>query len=161
MKKVLDRIWRVVMGLLVVLCVLLVVLRLFGLSVIFVKGDSMMPTMQDGQLFLATRVDPAKIERGDIVTARLETGDGITLITKRVIGLPGEEICIGFSTIWANGDWVQEPYLEWPGWNDFGEYDASFTLGPDEFYLMGDNRRGGTWCGVITSEQIIGRVIGK
>lgn len=158
MKKVLDRIWRVVMGLLIILCVLLIVMRLCGVSVIFVRGTSMMPIMQDGQLFLATRVDPAKIERGDVVTARLETGDGTTLITKRVIGLPGEEICIGYSTIWADGDWVQEPYLEHPGWNDFGEHDIELTLGTDEFYLMGDNRAE-SWCGTIKSEQIIGKVV--
>ena len=156
MRKVLNRLYKTIMPLLVVLCVVLIVLRLFGLSVILVKGKSMEPTYKSGELHLIT--NPNKIRRGDIVTAKLETGDGTKIVIKRVIGLPGEEICIGFSTIWANGDWVQEPYLEWPGWNDFGDYDASFDLGPNEFYIMGDNRAE-SWCGTIKGEQIIGRVI--
>lgn len=155
MRKILNKIYKTIMALLVVLCVLLVVLRLFGLSVIFVKGGSMTPTIQDGEMYLMTKVDFENIKRGDIIVAMLPGG---TRVTKRVIGLPGEEICIGFSTIWANGDWVQEPYLEWPGWNDFGDYDASFDLGPNEFYIMGDNRAE-SWCGTIKGEQIIGRVI--
>lgn len=160
MKNLLNRIWKIVMALLVVLCVLLLILRLFGVSVILVKGESMMPTIQDGQVFIATKIDPNEIRRGDVVTAKLETSDGTTLITKRVIGLPGEEICIGFSTIWANGDWVQEPYLEWPGWNDFGEFDSSFTLGQNEFYLMGDNRAE-SWSGVVKEDDILMKVFLK
>lgn len=158
MRKILNKIYKTIMALLVVLCVLLVVLRLFGLSVIFVKGGSMTPTIQDGEMYLMTKVDFENIKRGDIIVAMLPGG---TRVTKRVIGLPGEHICIGYSSIWVDSDWIAEPYLEWPGWNDFGEFDASFTLGPDEFYLMGDNRWGGTWCGIVTSEQIIGKVIGK
>ncbi len=160
MISLLNRIWKIVMVLLVALCVLLLVLKSFGVYVICVNGNSMMPTIQDGQLFIATKIDPNEIRRGDVVTAKLETSDGTTLITKRVIGLPGEEICIGFSTIWANGDWVQEPYLEWPGWNDFGEFDSSFTLGPDEFYLMGDDREK-SWSGVVKKDDILMRVVGK
>lgn len=155
MREALNRIWRVVMGLLIILCALLVVLRLFGLAVIFVKGDSMTPTIQDGEMYLMTKVDLENIKRGDIIVATLPSG---TRVIKRVIGLPGEEICIGYNTIWANGDWVREQYLEHPGWNDFGKHDANFTLGAGEFYLMGDNRAE-SWCGTIKTEQILGKVI--
>ena len=155
MKSLLNKIYKIIMALLIVLCVLLLVLKAFGVYVIFIKGESMMPTIHDGEMYLMTKVDPENIKRGDIIVAMLPDG---TRVTKRVIGLPGEEICIGYSTIWANGDWVQEPYLEWPGWNDFGDYDASFDLGPNEFYIMGDNRAE-SWCGTIKGEQIIGRVI--
>lgn len=158
MKRVLNRIYRTIMPLLVVLCVLLVVLRLFGISVICVKGDSMMPTIQDGQLFIATKIDPNKIEREDIITARLETSDGVKLITKRVIGLPGQHICVGYSNIFVDGKLYADDYLMKQGWNDFGEFDISLTLGPDEFYLMGDNREN-SWSGIVTREQITGRVI--
>ena len=155
MGNLLNKIWKIVMTLLVVLCVLLLVLKAFGVYVIFVKGDSMTPTIQDGEMYLMTKVDLENIKRGDIIVATLPSG---TRVIKRVIGLPGEEICIGYNTIWANGDWVREQYLEHPGWNDFGKHDANFTLGAGEFYLMGDNRME-SWAGTIEGEQITGRVI--
>jgi signal peptidase I len=155
MKKWLN---RIIMFLSVSLCILLLGLKAFGIFIICVKGDSMMPSIQDGQLFIATKIDPDEIRRGDIITTKLETGDGTKIAIKRVIGLPGEEICIGYSTIWIDGDWIKEDYLEYPGWNDFGKYDANFTLGPNEFYLMGDNRTE-SWAGTIKGKQITGRVI--
>lgn len=159
MKTVLNRIYRVTMISIIVSGLIFIILWALGIvTVVRGHGPSMEPTLSDGELYLQVKAKPENIKRGDIIGAVLE--DGVR-VTKRVIGLPGEHICIGYSSIWVDSDWIQEPYLEWPGWNDFGEYDASFTLGPDEFYLMGDKRRGGTWCGVITSEQIIGKVVGK
>ena len=156
MKKVRDRIWRVVMISIIVSGLVFITLWFFGIvTVVKGHGPSMEPTLSDGEVYLQIKVDPENIKRGDIIGAILSDG---TKVTKRVIGLPGEHICIGFSTVWANGDWVQEPYLKWPGWNDFGDYDASFDLGPNEFYIMGDNRAE-SWCGTIKGEQIIGRVI--
>ncbi len=160
MRKILNKIWKIVMALLVALCVLLLVLKAFGVYVICVKGDSMMPTIQDGQLFIATKIDPNKIEREDIITARLETSDGVKLITKRVIGLPGQHICVGYSNIFVDGKLYADDYLMKQGWNDFGEFDISLTLGPDEFYLMGDNRAE-SWSGVVKEDDILMKVILK
>lgn len=160
MKDLLNKIYRTAMALVIVFGLIFITLWALGIvMVVRGHGPSMEPTLADGEMYLMTKVDPENIQRGDIVGAVLEDG---TRVTKRVIGLPSESVLIGYSTIWINKrDWVQEPYLEWPGWNDFGEYDASFTLGPNEFYLMGDNRRGGTWCGIVTAEQILGKVVGK
>lgn len=159
MKKELDRLYKTIMIAVIVSGLIFIILWALGIvMVVRGHGPSMEPTLADGEVYLQVKTKPENIRRGDIIGAVLEDG---TRVTKRVIGLPGEHICIGYSSIWVDSDWIAEPYLEWPGWNDFGEFDASFTLGPDEFYLMGDNRRGGTWCGVITSEQIIGKVVGK
>lgn len=160
MREVRNRIWKIVMVFLIALCVLLVVLKLFGVYVVFVKGDSMMPTIHDGQLFIATKIDPNEIEREDIITARLETGDGTKLITKRVIGLPGQHICVGYSNVFVDGKLYADDYLMKQGWNDFGEFDISLTLGPDEFYLMGDNREK-SWSGVVKKDDILMRMILK
>lgn len=159
MKMVLNRIYRIVMISIIVSGLIFIILWALGIvTVVRGHGPSMEPALSDGELYLQVKTKPEKIKRGDIVGAILD--DGI-IVTKRVIGLPGEEICIGYSTIWANGDWVQEPYLEHPGWNDFGDYDIELTLKENQFYLMGDNRRGGTWCGVVTGKQIIGKVVEK
>lgn len=157
-KKTFNKIGLAFQIAIVVLGFSFVILWLTGVvTVVKGHGSSMEPTLSDGDMYLQVKTKPENIKRGDIVGAVLPDG---TIVTKRVIGLPGEYICIGYSSIWANHDWVAEPYLEWPGWNDFGDFDASFDLGPDEFYLMGDNRAE-TWCGIVTGEQILGRVIRK
>lgn len=161
MKRVLNKVCSVTMVAMIILGSAFIVLNMTGLvSVAKAKGKSMMPTIQDGQLFLVTRIDPDEIEREDIVTARLETGDGTKLITKRVIGLPGQHICVGYSNVFVDGKLYADDYLMQQGWNDFGKFDTSLTLGPDEFYLMGDNRAE-SWSGVVKEDDILMKVILK
>lgn len=158
MKMVLNRIYRIVMISIIVSGLIFIILWALGIvTVVRGHGPSMEPTLADGEVYLQVKTKPENIKRGDIIGAVLEDG---TRVTKRVIGLPGEHICIGYSSIWVDSDWISEPYLSYPGWNDFGDYDVEMTLGPDEFYLMGDNRQN-SWSGIVTGEQIIGRVIGK
>lgn len=156
MKTVLNRIYRVAMISIIVSGFAFIILWMTGVvTVVRGHGPSMEPTLADGEVYLQVKAKPENIKRGDIIGAVLEDG---TKVTKRVIGLPGEHICIGYSSIWVDSDWIAEPYLEWPGWNDFGEFDVEMTLGADEFYLMGDNRQN-SWSGIVTREQITGRVI--
>ncbi len=160
MKRIINKIYRTVVVLIIALGITFIILWAFGIvTVVRGRGNSMEPTLSDGELYLMIKVAPDRIQRGNIVGAVLEEG---TRVTKRVIGLPGEKVLIGYSTIWINdSDWISEPYMEYPGWNDFGDYDIELTLKDDEFYLMGDNRRGGTWCGIVTTEQLLGKVVGK
>ena len=159
MKKVMSRIYRTIMIAIIVSGLFFILLSALGVvTVVKGHGNSMEPNLSDGEMYLMVKTRPEKIKRGDVIGAVLEDG---TRATKRVIGLPGEHIIIGYSSIWIDHDWIEEDYLEYPGWNDFGTYDTELTLKKNEFYLMGDNRRGGTWCGIVTGEQILGRVIGR
>ena len=78
---------------------------------------------------------------------------------KRVIGLPGDHIQVKDSKIYINGQLMQEPYL--PPINTFcgGPY-CDLTLGPDQYYVMGDNRTNSSdsrlW-GPVTGDKIIGK----
>ena len=156
MRKILNRTYRTIMISIIVFGLIFAIFWAFGIvTVVKGHGPSMEPTLSDEELYLQVKTKPENIKRGDIIGAVLEDG---TRMTKRVIGLPGEHICIGYSSIWVDSDWIAEPYLEWPGWNDFGEFDVEMTLGADEFYLMGDNRQN-SWSGIVTREQITGRVI--
>lgn len=58
-------------------------------------------------------------------------------LIKRVIGLPGETVTVENNRVHINGVPLDEPYLP-PGVQmpDYGP----ITLGPDEVFLMGDNR---------------------
>ena len=84
MKKALNRIWKIVMALLVFFCVVIVVLRLCGVSVICVKGTSMEPNYKSGELHLIAKA--GEYERGDVVVVRV---NGMTVL-KRIIAIEGD-----------------------------------------------------------------------
>ena len=100
------------------------------------EGISMLPTYQSGSLKFANRLAymSAKPERGDIVAIRL-AGPHVVYV-KRVIGLPGETVAFVDGQVLINGTPLQEPYVRnRRPWNLDG-----VTLGPREYFVVGDNR---------------------
>ena len=113
---------------------------LIGLSVlrpVRITGPSMVPTFQDGEIKFLNRLAYLRSEpkRGDIVAIRY-SGVHI-LLAKRIVGMPGESVCFYHGKFYVNGKALDEPYLTYPcaGWNSDPK-----TLGPNEYYVVGDNR---------------------
>ena len=155
MRKWLKRVCDIVLILGVVLCVVIVVLRLFGVSVICVQGASMEPNYGDGELHLVAK--SSEYKRGDVVVVRVNN----TTILKRIIAIEGDTVEIYHHTIWVN-DTLVEPYITGEKWNGSGEYDTCQIIGQGEVYLLGDQRNesgDSRHFGAIRKEQIIGRVI--
>lgn len=101
------------------------------------------------------------LERGQVVVffdnAEL-TGDALI---KRLIGVPGDTIEIHDGAVHINGDPLTEPYVN-GAFTQCSAYCGPLTLGPDEFFFMGDNRgvsRDSRAFGTIPADQIVGRVI--
>ena len=123
-------------------------------------GISMEPTLEEGGIRFVNKLayqqrDPT---RGDIVAARFKKGDRVLLL-KRVIALPGESIAIRRGQTLIDGQILDEPYLhpDDARWNL-----AETTLGPREFYLIGDNRSmpiRDHAQGIVYRDQIIGKLI--
>jgi signal peptidase I len=101
--------------------------------------------------------------RGDIVVFRTpeqaveRCGAGGTFV-KRLVGLPGDRIALQRGVLRINGEPVDEPYVNGgPPGPDFAER----TLGPDEYFMMGDNRAQSCdsreW-GPVTRADLIGPV---
>jgi signal peptidase I len=101
-----------------------------------VEGISMLPTYQDGSAHFVNRLAYLWHEprRGDVVSIRLA---GIHLMfLKRVIGLPGETVAFVNGQVLINGEVLDEPYEKLPcDWNR-----PPVKLGPDEYFVVGDNR---------------------
>ena len=93
MKRSIRKTWNIISTALVALVVLLALLlvgaRLFGLQVFTVLSGSMEPTYHTGSLIYVKKVDPYTIQNGQVITFML---DEDTIATHRVVGIvPDEE----------------------------------------------------------------------
>ena len=97
----------------------------------------MEPTYRNGSVnFVNTlRYRFHEPRRGDIVAIIL-AGRRVMLL-KRIVGLPGERLAFRDGALIINGHPVPEPYLKSGyDWNM-----PELEVGPDEFFVVGDNRQ--------------------
>src|SRR5579859_5657783 len=129
----------------VILAAIIFAVVTFALQTVLVEGFSMVPTLQDQDRLISTKFDyhlhhPLD---GDIVILKSPTDDTQDYI-KRVIAGPGDQLRIVSGRVWVNGRLLHETYLRtdesftysWPPDNP----DAGVVLGPDNYFVMGDNR---------------------
>jgi len=143
------------------------VLFKFVLIPIQVKGESMLPTYHTGQINFINRLAYRQHgpERGDVVGIPwLDQMDGKVLLLKRVVGLPNETISFSNNVLFINSQPLDEPYVRWHAEGPYNEpwMMAPILLGPDQYYVVGDNRtmpiRNHTQ-GKFHLTQIAGRVL--
>jgi signal peptidase I len=100
-------------------------------------GISMFPTYEEGQLLLVNRLAyrfGRPVQRGDVVAITLKSGEAV--LVKRIIGLPGERVRIEAGQVLIDDRPLDEPYCQYRlPWAI-----AEAVLGPDEVYVIGDNR---------------------
>jgi len=113
-----------------------------------VIGISMEPTYRDSTLNLVNRLvyRIRSPKRGDVVAIRL-AGPNV-LYVKRIIALPTERLAIVDGTVQINGTPLSEPYVVNREPWDYAE----ITVGPDEYFVIGDNR------GMRVADHDFGRV---
>lgn len=145
------------------LVVVSVVVFKFALLPVRVTGISMEPAFHDRAVNFINRLAYVRRQprRGDVVALRLSTnttGAFHVLLLKRLVGLPGETVSFSDGYVCVNGEPLEEPYLKYrANWNLPGK-----TLGPDNYYFVGDNRSmppAQHEHGVATRSQIVGRVL--
>lgn len=106
-----------------------------------VSGSSMNNTLQSGDNVIVDKLTYrfSNPKRFDVVVFP-EPGHPDTEFIKRIIGLPGETIQITpDGTIWIDGKKLKEHYGK-ETIQDAGIASVPFTLGPNEYFVMGDNR---------------------
>ena|SRR6267154_2037208 len=114
----------------------LILISQFVLMPIRVEGISMLPTLKENGIkfvnCLAYTHHPP--QRGDVVAIEF-TGKHL-MLCKRIIALPGETITFHDGHAFVNGRQLDEPYVKTPcNW----EHELE-QVGPDEYYVVGDNR---------------------
>lgn len=142
-------------------------IRFFIAAPYVVSGQSMEPNFHDWQYLIVDRIsyDVANPARGDIIVFDLPQNESRALI-KRIIGLPGETVVLSGQSVTIinaehpQGLTLEEPYLD--AANLTGSNELTMKLGPDEFFVLGDNRRvsadSRVW-GSLPGKDIVGRVI--
>lgn len=144
-----KRIWKEVIenAKIFIYCFIFIyLLTSFVIKPIRVDGRSMYPTLSDGDVGI-TNVFAAKflsVSRYDVVIVHNEQRDENWV--KRIIALPHETIEGKDDVIYINGSPIDQPFLDTPYVNDIkktGLFTTDFgpyTMGEDEYFLMGDNR---------------------
>ena len=143
--------------LIVVAAVAVLVSTLF-IPVIQVSGDSMEPTLYNGDIILLVKTD--HYSQGQLCCVAWQN----KLLLKRVIGLPGDKIDIDADgNVSVNDVLLNEPYLIN---KSLGECDISFPYNvPDEkYFVLGDRRdtsidSRSSAVGCISKDQMVGKML--
>jgi len=130
----------------------------FALLPIRVQGESMLPAYKSNRWNFVNRLAYVLHEprRGDVVAIR--TSGFSIMYMKRIIGLPGETVAFHQGHAVINGELLDEPYLKFPS---YWEHKPR-TLGPDQYYCVGDNRsmpQEDHYEGMAERKRIVGKVL--
>lgn len=132
---------------------------------VYMSGSSMNPTIEDGDKCVVSRLSYylGKPDRYDIVAYKQREDGNSYYDIKRVIGLPGETVLIENGRIYIDGteltDMPCSDYI-FTG----GLADSDYTLGDEEYFLLGDNvnnSRDSRYVniGSIKESEILGKVV--
>ncbi len=147
-----------------------------------VDGSSMFPTLEQGNYLLVNRLAYLRLDttrlsrvvpfwkvtdlnprfalhaprRGEVIIFEFPL-DRTKDFVKRVVGVPGDTIQLRNGDVLVDGVLLLEPYLARKG----NSNDGPMLLGPGEYYVLGDNRRGSndsrSW-GPVPEANILGKV---
>lgn len=153
-RKKSDRRFWMILGIVIVL---LIGVRVFVLDWIWISGESMLPTLEDGELVLAEKLTKDNLAGGDIAIVRYP--DGMQCV-KRIMGTAGDAIEIRDSQLILNGKIIEEPYVKEQEFGDMGQV----IVPENTVFVMGDNRNNSLdsrepTVGPIPRENIVGKVV--
>lgn len=150
----------------IVLLVVFFFIYQFFYAPVMVDGDSMEPTLSDGDYVLLNKF--SDVERFDIVVFP-PPDDEETQYIKRVIGMPGDQVEYREDVLYIDGENVDEFFLEnaeeEATFYSSGDYSLLTLLGVDEvpagqYFVLGDNRlnsRDSRSFGFVDEEAILGK----
>ncbi|MFC4738353.1 signal peptidase I [Bacillus daqingensis] len=160
--------WSILQAVLIV-AVFSFIVREFMFTNYIVYGQSMMPTIRDGERIIVNKIgyDFMEPERFDLIIFHAdEESDYI----KRIIGLPGDDLYYEADTLYVNGEPVEEEFLEESRTENGSDYFTDDfqledltdeqTVPDGHVFVLGDNRQNSIdsrQIGYVPMEEIVGR----
>lgn len=150
--------------------IIFVFIRTFFISNYVVDGESMMPTLEDGNKLIVNKIgyQIGDFDRFDVIVFHANKEEDYV---KRIIGLPGDRIEYKDDELFINGEKVKEPYLVRYRNDAFThKFTEDFTLvektgieivPEGKLFVLGDNRLGSydsRQFGFISVDQVVGKV---
>ena len=148
-------------GTLVTALIVLSLILSFVFRVVGVDGNSMLPTLRDGDKLLMSSNDD-HYSRGDIIVVDRYTN---TPLIKRVIALGGDTISISKTgAVTVNGRVLREPYIQGQTMLNDLAANTEIQIPTGFLFVMGDNRSSSkdsrmTEIGLVSEKDVVGRAI--
>ncbi len=140
----------------------LAVVLYFGINAISarvrVDGYSMIPTLQDGEYVLVSKLSYkiGEPQHGDIIVFKYP-GEPPQDLIKRIIGLPGDSVQVRNMKVIVNGQALSEPYIA-----AAPAYQGEWQVPDGYLFVLGDNRNDSSdshsW-GLLPIENVIGKAV--
>ena len=139
-----------------------------------IKGDSMDPTLKDGERVVVNIMGYkiGDVKKGNVIVFHANKKDDYV---KRVIGVPGDKVQYKKDQLYINGKKQDEPYLNYNEKRKQAEYitgsfktknlpnanPQSNVIPKGKYLVLGDNRevsKDSRSFGLIDKDQIVGKV---
>jgi signal peptidase I len=149
----------------VISCLIFVtILFVFAIRLVGVDGESMYPTLHDGDKLTLLSNFLYEPEVGDIVVLKAPGFDKGALV-KRLIATEGQTVDIDFDTgeVWVDGVLLDEPYINEPTYRWDGT-EFPLTVPENCIFVMGDNRNHSTdsrssQIGCVDKRYVLGKAL--
>ncbi len=155
--EVFKRTLKIVL-IIIVTASLLLNLFTFIMPVVKYYGNSMSPTLKDGQILIVNKM--AKIKSGDIIAFYYNN----KVIVRRVVATGNNQLSIDvFGTVLVNGKELDEPYIENKTLGQ-SNVDFPYNVPTNSYFVLGDNRDIAmdsrlSEIGVVTEDRLLGKVV--
>ncbi len=145
-------------GVIVATMTVLLLLLTFVVRVVGVKGDSMLPTLRNGDRLLLSSL-ATEYTQGDIVVIDRYTEDPLI---KRVIAIEGDVVSIEDGEVYVNGQQLSESYTQGTTVNK--DFDETAVVPKGCVFVLGDNRSDSMdsrmdEIGMIPEKDVVGKVL--
>lgn len=143
---------------LITVAAIAVLVATLWLPVLQIYGNSMTPTLQDGEIIFTVKT--SDLEPGDIISFYYNN----KILVKRVIAGPSEWVNIDEAgNVYVNNVPLDEPYLDEKAFGDC-DIELPYQVPDGKIFVMGDHRSTSvdsrsTAVGCVAQEQIVGKIL--
>lgn len=143
---------------LITVAAIAVLIATLWLPVLQVYGNSMTPTLQNGEIFFTVKM--SEFEPGDIISFYYNN----KILIKRVIARSGEWVNMDADgNVYVNETLLDEPYLDEKAFGDCN-IELPYQVPEGRVFVMGDHRSTSvdsrnSAVGCVAQEQIVGKIL--